>query len=486
MEKLKHFAASHKAAFCKPSFEGTSTGYLSYLASGGDFDPCNENRLCCSGCDKRFHYDPSVKDSTRQDVIKQAGLRYCAACRAPNLLYCSRQCQKRDWPRHKTECMQRDDTRKCAAPSSSGYWWDRYVADSSGEAQAMASGAGSGQNDSTHGWWRKFRKTSDAESHGEKHRGRLELITWEGQGDGRKLGFAGRPVGPEADAEKARFYRDFVGSNGVDDDALLRYFNACVLSSRVKGTDAFRWTCCGSSHAGGIHCCDHHRAGCRCDYCRAGQPFESDDSDSIFAFGIPRPRRGEYGHPSSVTPEGMENWEKRQRFFRSLGLDSVSKIEQWKRHYLDCVNEVGAAAETLSNTSLIRKLPCGHTLDERSAAQLKLRQSVPHCPACSAVIPGEYLMDAAGMAKLAHEHLNKQTYNECFDWASRALQLDPHCADAYKTLGFLHYNGWGVPQDKRRALRFYESAYKHGSACAAKFLAHVLMETGELVRFLGG
>lgn len=49
-------------------------------------------------------------------------------------------------------------------------------------------------------------------------------------------------------------------------------------------------------------------------------------------------------------------------------------------------------------------------------------------------------------------------------------------------MGFLHYNGWGVPKDSQRALVFYEAAHKNGNACAAKFLAHVLMETGQITR----
>jgi hypothetical protein len=163
--------------------------------------------------------------------------------------------------------MQRQRARIGVAPSSSGCWWDRYVSEVGGKVAAATLNRAGKLGGASDGWWRQFRKTSDADSHGEKHRGRFELVIWEGWDHRRKLGFASRPVGREADTEKERFNRDFVGSHDIDDDALLGYFRDCVLSSRFEGTEAIRWTCCGHSHAEGSSCRDHHRLGCRCDHC---------------------------------------------------------------------------------------------------------------------------------------------------------------------------------------------------------------------------
>lgn len=91
-------------------------------------------------------------------------------------------------------------------------------------------------------------------------------------------------------------------------------------------------------------------------------------------------------------------------------------------------------------------------------------------------------MDANELAELAEEHLNKRDFKRCLECSSRSLQIDPYCALASKLMGFLYYNGQGVPRDSQRALTFYEAAHKNGNPCAAKFLAHVLMEIGQLTR----
>ena len=132
-------------------------------------------------------------------------------------------------------------------------------------------------------WYARHRQTRD----GTKHRGRLELITWEGTMQGQRVGFACKQE-PVAVREAARFARDFEprGEAGV-----AAYFDDCRKRSPFSGTESFRWTCCGMSHANGHNGCDHHKEHCLCDFCAGGAPFGlSGDMKDPGAGGAPSER----------------------------------------------------------------------------------------------------------------------------------------------------------------------------------------------------
>ena len=99
----------------------------------------------------------------------------------------------------------------------------------------------------------------------EYHRGELELITWrmdaestdpEFDGDTPEaMGWGGTLLGEE-DENKESF------ANPDKSNRDLKAFHS-------TWENAFRWTCCGGS-GDSVNGCDHHRAGCSCDYCRGG------------------------------------------------------------------------------------------------------------------------------------------------------------------------------------------------------------------------
>jgi hypothetical protein len=99
-------------------------------------------------------------------------------------------------------------------------------------------------------WYTKYRKCDD----GSLHEGKLELITWNSNSDGDKMGWGNVLLEESADM-KAKFEGEFKG----DPRKLYRDW-----------PQAFRWTCCGMD-AGMKFGCDHHGEGskpCSCDFCR--------------------------------------------------------------------------------------------------------------------------------------------------------------------------------------------------------------------------
>jgi hypothetical protein len=89
---------------------------------------------------------------------------------------------------------------------------------------------------------------------GSLHFGELELITWEGEEDGEKLGW-GRVFINEAEDLKRKYYEEF-----KKDDVKMY----------EDWPQGYRWTCCGMQ--GDMNYgCDHHGTGpkpCSCDFCR--------------------------------------------------------------------------------------------------------------------------------------------------------------------------------------------------------------------------
>ncbi|CAL8585017.1 hypothetical protein XPA_010597 [Xanthoria parietina] len=107
-------------------------------------------------------------------------------------------------------------------------------------------------------WYDKYRKCKD----GNKHEGRLELITWstpanEHEDWSEDMGW-GNVIVAEAEDLKRKFEREMNG----DEAKLYKYW-----------PQAFRWTCCdtvGNQRYG----CDHHGRGstpCSCDFCKMGK-----------------------------------------------------------------------------------------------------------------------------------------------------------------------------------------------------------------------
>ena len=264
----------------------------------------------------------------RVNALKAAGLKMCSRCKQPGLYYCSRGCFKADWAEHKKVCGKGNSaTTSGSGPKRGGgrastYWYDRYVAEvGEEEAAAVDARLDVGAKKNKKAWFANLRETHD----GGSHHGRLELITWRGNENGERKGFAAKAVGAPADREQARFERDYKPRGNA---GMLEYFHECVRQSPVQGTGAFRWTCCGMDYSSARGGCDNHRLGCMCDYCIAGEPmgighgegqFGVPEPDSQAAKGVPRPRKGETGHPASVTDMGKLNWKKRQEFFSRMG-----------------------------------------------------------------------------------------------------------------------------------------------------------------------
>ncbi|RDB18243.1 hypothetical protein Hypma_000453 [Hypsizygus marmoreus] len=152
-------------------------------------------------------------------ATQDAALR-CSRCKSR--VYCAKECQAADWPAHK---------RLCAPPSENG------------------SGA-------TRVWYDKYRKTQAKD----KHFGKLELVTWDGQDeDGERLGW-GATIAEETSDMRTKFYEELKG----DEEKFFKYWPR-----------AFRWTCCGLE-GGRSFGCDHHGTGpsrCSCDFCVMGKPL---------------------------------------------------------------------------------------------------------------------------------------------------------------------------------------------------------------------
>ncbi|KAL1727388.1 hypothetical protein EV714DRAFT_217309 [Schizophyllum commune] len=149
------------------------------------------------------------------DVCNATGdIKRCSLCRSR--FYCSADCQKADWPKHRAACRK-------------NIWYDSP----------------------------KYRKCDD----GSMHEGKLELVTWEGKyrDSDEKLGW-GACIVEESEDMKKKYYEEF----GGDDKKMFEYW-----------PQGYRWTCCGM--AGDMtYGCDHHGTGskpCTCDYCRAGKPL---------------------------------------------------------------------------------------------------------------------------------------------------------------------------------------------------------------------
>ncbi|KAJ6587219.1 hypothetical protein DFH09DRAFT_1142914 [Mycena vulgaris] len=135
----------------------------------------------------------------------------CSGCKSR--YYCGIACQTSDWKSHKRACV--------AAPK----------------------------------WYDKHRMCRD----GNKHEGRLELVTWDCPE--QEMGWGAYPA-EDSEELKKKFETEF----GSDEEKMFQYW--------PRG---FRWTCCGT-HARMAHGCDHHGTGsypCTCDFCRMGKPLPS-------------------------------------------------------------------------------------------------------------------------------------------------------------------------------------------------------------------
>ena len=139
-------------------------------------------------------------------------LKKCGRCQSA--LYCSSDCQRSDWPSHKSACRR------------PRLWYDIH------------------------------RNCDD----GGEHEGRLELITWStpaADTHGEDMGW-GNCLAEESEDLKRKFEDEF----GGDEEKLYEYW-----------PQAFRWTCCGGQ--GDLpYGCDHHGRGtkpCSCDYCHVSK-----------------------------------------------------------------------------------------------------------------------------------------------------------------------------------------------------------------------
>ncbi|KDQ17573.1 hypothetical protein BOTBODRAFT_29748 [Botryobasidium botryosum FD-172 SS1] len=149
----------------------------------------------CAVCGK-------VAEETESQALKR-----CSMCKTRK--YCGADCQHADWPTHKNACKP--------------------------------------------AWHDKHRKCDD----GNRHEGRLELITWTLPGS--DLGW-GNCFAEESDDLKRKFEVEY----GGDEEKFFEYW-----------PQGFRWTCCGAE-GDNTYGCDHHGAGrkpCTCDFCRMGKPL---------------------------------------------------------------------------------------------------------------------------------------------------------------------------------------------------------------------
>lgn len=98
-------------------------------------------------------------------------------------------------------------------------------------------------------WYDKHRRCRD----GNKHEGRLELITW-------SCPLEETGWGHVVENEAANLKRKFEVQHGGNEERFYKYW-----------PQGFRWTCCGTD-AGMDYGCDHHGSGtqpCTCDFCRS-------------------------------------------------------------------------------------------------------------------------------------------------------------------------------------------------------------------------
>lgn len=140
---------------------------------------------------------------------EEVTLQRCSTCKEHN--YCSTACQRADWPTHKLTCKK------------PVVWYDKH------------------------------RRCRD----GNKHEGRLELITW-------SCPLEETGWGHVVENEAADFKRKFEVQYGGNEERFYKYW-----------PQGFRWTCCGTD-AGMDYGCDHHGSGtqpCTCDFCRMGSPL---------------------------------------------------------------------------------------------------------------------------------------------------------------------------------------------------------------------
>ncbi|KAJ6500194.1 hypothetical protein C8R47DRAFT_1257850 [Mycena vitilis] len=142
---------------------------------------------------------------------KSGEISRCSGCKLR--YYCGRDCQTSDWRSHKSACA--------ATPR----------------------------------WYDKHRMCTD----GNKHEGRLELMTWDCPEE--ELGW-GACFADESEDLKRKFEEEF----GSDEEKFFEDW-----------PQGFRWTCCGTD-AAMEYGCDHHGTGsrpCTCDFCRMGKPLPS-------------------------------------------------------------------------------------------------------------------------------------------------------------------------------------------------------------------
>ena len=145
-------------------------------------------------------------------------IKKCVRCQTAQ--YCSVDCQRSDWTSHTPHCHP-------STPPSQ-IWYDKY------------------------------RKCKD----GNKHEGRLELITWstpanEHEDWSEDMGW-GNVIVAEAEDLKRKFETEMNG----DEAKLYKYW-----------PQAFRWSCCGTV-GDQRYGCDHHGRGstpCTCDFCKVCQ-----------------------------------------------------------------------------------------------------------------------------------------------------------------------------------------------------------------------
>ncbi|PPQ70359.1 hypothetical protein CVT26_013793 [Gymnopilus dilepis] len=143
----------------------------------------------------------------RRMPIDNVDIKKCARCHSR--LYCGRECQETDWPRHKTSC------------GISRFWYDKH------------------------------RKCED----GSRHEGKLELITWSNEEEGTGWGHC---TVEEADDLRRSFETEYKG----DEAKFFKYW-----------PQGFRWTCCGTDGDMTFGCDHHGTGSkpCTCDYCKSGR-----------------------------------------------------------------------------------------------------------------------------------------------------------------------------------------------------------------------